>query len=1033
MTRRVLRFCRQVLLALLILLVLIGAAAWLWRLPLAERAAAMLAAAQGVSLDLTVTALELDHAAAEAIRIGTDRPIAIAAARVDYQLPQVLRGIVDRVSLDGLNAAIVIDNDGLRIPALANLDDAASSETAPLPPLPPIHLTKARLSVDTAQGTVEAAGNATLAAGTNGQTIEAQLAAGLGGNRLEGALTATRGVDGRLSGRLRLDGGALAQGDIAATLAKGEAIFEWDPASEPLPRGTADLALPGLRLRDVSLGETTLRLVSDGQSATADLVTATDAQRLVAHLDLQDAAGPAPTAALTAALELDGFAPFADLPGRGRVEVDGFAALPPLTELTGISDLPVEATVRIELADLTFPPLADGSATAALHARTTASGTVDVTLLEPAMLAGTLPEPIDVTLHLTEGPLARIDLATQRAAGTLNATVSVVPGTVALKSDYALVPEGEHWRLDLPEATASADSMDLPDMKLAGLDVMASDIAIRLGGAIAVTAPTVMLRAGRWRAQGYTGSARADASDLAWSPDGYGGKVRIGLDVQDTAKLDAALSISGRDETVEARLDDCATVTLPKLQLGDNTIAGGPARACPRGDLPLLRRDGDIAVNARLRPSQWRVETSASPVSVELAALDLAGRLVGKTWSARVSGSGHRVVADDLRIAAEDIALDASFAGDAGKAKLDIARIVDRQPAPRFAPLRLAANATLAANAVATEGTITDPKDRATIVFAAKHDLDTGKGDARLASEPPLAFAKDGLQPTQLLPLLRGLVTSVEGLLDIRAKAAWGGDELTSEATVEATAIGAQTPLAVLEGLNGKVAFTSLVPPQTAPRQTITLARLDIGLPLIDGEAEITLRPDGKLDLHKLGWPWAGGRIHLADEVIDPLADTIAATLRVDDVDLAELARLLENENVDITGRIGGTIPVEIKGDSVFIRDARLASIDGGTIRYVSQGAEAIMDKGGAGSELLIQALKDFRYDKLIATLNGETTGNLDLALQLRGANPELYDGYPFELNFAVGGALVEMLRQGLAGYRIPDNIVRELRGEPKQ
>ncbi len=1031
MTRRVLRFCRQVLLAILVLLLAAGAGAWLWRLSLAERVAITLAQAQGITLALTVTELDLNHAAVEAIRVGDDRPIKVAAARVDYRLAKLLHGVIDRITADGLDADIVVDENGARLPALAGLDDGGGSGDPP--PLPPVQLTKVRVTVDTPQGTVEASGDATVAPAADGQAVKSRFTARLGGNRLQGSLSATRATDGKLAGQLRLDGGTLSQGDIAAALASGNAMFEWNPAQEPLPRGNAELSLPSLRLRDLALGETSVRLISDGQSATADIATTTSGQRLIARVDLQDAAGPAPTAALVATLDLQSFAPFVDLPGRGRIEIDGFAALPPLAEISDLTDLPAEATIRIALAELDIQPLTDGTANAVLRARTTASGLIDVELIQPATLTGTLSEPLTVILQPTETPLASVDLASRQATGALRVQATASPSTATIETDYALAPDGAAWRLSLPDAKLSADELDLPDLTVTGLAASARNTVVNLGSDIAITAPTATMRIARWAAAGQTGALRADATDLAWNPDRYEAKAKVDLAVEKMANIDAALSLAGTGTTVEAYLDACASVRLPPRAIDDIKISSGTLRACPRGTLPLLRQNGDTTVNARLRPSQWRIETPATPLTAELAALDISGRQRGGTMSATVQGSGHRIVADTFQIAAEEIDVNATITGTDGAAKLSIGRIADRKAAPRFAPLRVTADATLAEKAIAANGTITDQKQRATVVFTAKHSIQSGKGNARLASEPPLAFAKGALQPTQLLPLLRGLVTSVDGLLDVQAKAAWDGDDLTSDATVEATAIAAQTPLAVLEGLNGKVAFTSLLPPQTAPRQKVTLAKLDVGLPLNDGQAEFTLRPDGKLELHELGWPWAGGRIRLADEVVDPLADTIAATLRVDDVDLAELARLMDNENVEITGRIGGTIPVEIVGDTVTIREARLASIGGGTIRYVSEGAEAIMDKGGAGSDMLIQALKDFRYDKLIATLDGETTGDLDLAIQVRGANPELYDGYPFELNFAVGGALVEMLRQGLAGYRIPDNIVRELRGEPKE
>ncbi len=43
------------------------------------------------------------------------------------------------------------------------------------------------------------------------------------------------------------------------------------------------------------------------------------------------------------------------------------------------------------------------------------------------------------------------------------------------------------------------------------------------------------------------------------------------------------------------------------------------------------------------------------------------------------------------------------------------------------------------------------------------------------------------------------------------------------------------------------------------------------------------------------------------------------------------------------------------------------------------------------------------------------------------GNNPGFYDGYPVEFNLNVSGALDRVLRQSLAGYRIPAAIEEQL------
>ena len=77
----------------------------------------------------------------------------------------------------------------------------------------------------------------------------------------------------------------------------------------------------------------------------------------------------------------------------------------------------------------------------------------------------------------------------------------------------------------------------------------------------------------------------------------------------------------------------------------------------------------------------------------------------------------------------------------------------------------------------------------------------------------------------------------------------------------------------------------------------------------------------------------------------------------------------------------------------------------------------------------LLQALENFRYKDLRLTIDGRTDGEMDVGLHIAGANPDLYDGYPIEFNLNLEGALANVLRQGLAGYQIPERIREQMQG----
>ena len=89
----------------------------------------------------------------------------------------------------------------------------------------------------------------------------------------------------------------------------------------------------------------------------------------------------------------------------------------------------------------------------------------------------------------------------------------------------------------------------------------------------------------------------------------------------------------------------------------------------------------------------------------------------------------------------------------------------------------------------------------------------------------------------------------------------------------------------------------------------------------------------------------------------------------------------------------------------------------------------AALEAGGANVSLLLQALENFHYEALRITLDGRTDAEMAIKLHVRGANPELYGGYPVEFNLNLEGELGNILRSGLASYEIPERIREQMRG----
>ncbi len=113
--------------------------------------------------------------------------------------------------------------------------------------------------------------------------------------------------------------------------------------------------------------------------------------------------------------------------------------------------------------------------------------------------------------------------------------------------------------------------------------------------------------------------------------------------------------------------------------------------------------------------------------------------------------------------------------------------------------------------------------------------------------------------------------------------------------------------------------------------------------------------------------------------------------------------------------------------NGIIVDNAKFAADAPGVLRYDAAQAPGALGSAGSSVSMALQALSDFHYKELIVTLNRKLTGDAELGLHISGSNPSFYNGYPVEFNLNLSGKLDEVLRKGLAGYRLPSIIEERL------
>ncbi len=508
------------------------------------------------------------------------------------------------------------------------------------------------------------------------------------------------------------------------------------------------------------------------------------------------------------------------------------------------------------------------------------------------------------------------------------------------------------------------------------------------------------------------------------------GTARAGLDVRFAA---GRLNLMARDE---------GALQVGALSWADAVRLDGLEVHVQPSATPLLSADvadGAIEWQQHLQASlpAFEVVVTAGDAPLRLAAeadalqVELAGDADGLGGGRVVlSGGAVKSPAHQLRLSGIDAEGHLSAAGlDPGRPiPISIAAIVHEGAPPWSAPLRLQGSVQPEGDRITFDAKLAHTAGAVEMRVRGQHDLASAKGRAQI-DLPPVDLAPGKLQPGQLSPWLGDMMEEVSGRLALDGALSWGaGDGLRADLDLLVDGLAFAAGAARFEQVNGVIALDQLAPPSTPPGQQLAIGLVDIGLPLTDGLLTFDLEP-GQLVVEQLRWQFAEGRIRAAPFTIGSEGIQFSTTLTAERLQLDEIFALAQLDGLTGEGTMHGTLPITVAGSEAIVEGGVLVSDRPGWVRYRPDQAPAALQAGGENVDLLLQALENFRYEELRLTIDGRTDGEMDVGLHIKGANPDLYDGYPIEFNLNLEGALADVLRAGLAGYQIPERIREQMQG----
>ncbi|HET6159127.1 MAG TPA: YdbH domain-containing protein [Dongiaceae bacterium] len=290
----------------------------------------------------------------------------------------------------------------------------------------------------------------------------------------------------------------------------------------------------------------------------------------------------------------------------------------------------------------------------------------------------------------------------------------------------------------------------------------------------------------------------------------------------------------------------------------------------------------------------------------------------------------------------------------------------------------------------------------------------------------PITFAPKKLQPADLFPRAKSYLSEFSGTVRLTGPITWSKGKARSEVKLGLEGLTGDAGPMLFQNLNGVIEIDEPWPLSTRPNQEIAIEQLVAGLPMTNALVRFEL--DGPLVKIAEGHlEMAGGHAGIAPTSIALNAAGQRMMLNIDQLSVSELFKIAGVAGLSGEGAISGTAPITLFPNGIIIDNAKFAAGAPGILKYDAAQAPASLSTAGSSVGMALQALSDFHYKELIVTLNRKLTGDTELGLHISGSNPSFYNGYPVEFNLNLSGKLDEVLRKGLAGYRLPSIIEERL------
>ncbi|MEQ3746728.1 MAG: YdbH domain-containing protein [Henriciella sp.] len=1065
-----------------IFLAIVCAALWLARKPIAKSFAERWCASQELTCTFEFAALEFDDIRIDALKVDSaDKSDLITAAKAEIYLdwPKPFKPALTKIVIDEPTLKPSFDGQSFSLGGLEDLGGASGESAGPPPE---IFITDGQLELDTPAGTVRGAFSASGLLPKNGEASFSLAPTELSQNGNQVSLQSgelnLRAENAELTGKLRLEIAAASLNGLQITdLSLNGMIadaaspkIEWSFESERLNQnGMIDIAgisaQGAVQLFDFDMSE---------QASMLDAISNVTAIGSATRVETGDFEGS------TIEFEILG-AQDTVSPPMLEVELAGFDLISPYANVRKGS---VGWIGSIDVESRTY----NGGGNLILE-----NARIDENIRQLVTknigADGVLSGHLSALRQALERGLSNVSTGAQyRVQGTFGSDWNVsLPGTIALNSRSGLsvlMTPAQSGEGGIQVTETGLQYAGLIDIKGGGAPTLKADVrnftltqdetSLQTGGFTIApwTEADITLRA-RLNRFGFR-SKPSTTSAEALGEVGFDGPI-YGLDLNNARVFGGVSALRGAEGWRAQTLDrDCLGLDIDSVRIGGTFDLSKIAfPICPEdgrfirqnsghaegkvslGDVAVQIQGKDIAGTAALQDANlnWSTENGLQ-FEVQAEQLDFPTTIGTRTLRAISDAPSVSLFVNEttrLQASLENTVLSGSLvpanvtigttnlrskiipSGLTGSARSTDVRITDINADPIYRPLVAEFDASFDGTGMNLFGPVSLDRDVDIPIADAKLQLDLVRlnGTASVKSRE-LVFVPKGFQPTNLSDRVRSLFSNGRGSLAGSADFNINRGALSGVGEVAFKDFGFDTfRIGAIEGVTGSITFSDILALTTPPSQQVTIKRINPGIQLDNGTLAFQILGGREANIETAVWPFAGGTLE-----VEPNRWTIAGvsdvvTINARQIELAELVDALSLPDVQASGTVSGTFPLELRGGSTIIKNALLvADAKGGTLKYTGEAVNQAASTDQTVSAAFT-ALRDFRFKVLELGIDGNLVGDIVVSLNLLGFNPEVFGGADFKFNIAIDSKLAQLIQSGrdLTGTSIiTETVVNEVR-----